>query len=245
MSRISGNPGTSGLCSLLALLVLGLGAPRAAAQDLSLGGGVKENLDLPYDAVGESEEDEDAPEIVTFYGTNLEGDGIFYVIDKSGSMQDSGELGIAKREVTRNINEFSTRVQFGIVFFDANVLKFPSSGQPAEANPGMKASGLSFVMSAPGGSGSCCQQGIAAGLQMANLATSKRKVLVYVGDGGGTCHGADENLYLKQTLSAVTAQNYQRMQINCVGVLNPPPLNEDFMKRLCASNGGTYTKVTR
>jgi hypothetical protein len=221
-------------------------APGAPAQDLGVGGtGTKENLDLPFDARGESEEEEDAPEIVNFYGQQLEGDGFFYVVDRSWSMGDNGELDIAKREMVRNVNEFTSRVQFGMVFFDAAIRKFPASGTPAEANPALKGSAISFIQATQSGSGSCCQQALVAGLQLANMASSKRKVLVYLGDGGGTCQGADESLYLRQTLAAVTSQNYQRIQINAIGVLSPGRINEDFMKRLASSNGGTYTRIVR
>jgi Mg-chelatase subunit ChlD len=78
---------------------------------------------------------------------------------------------------------------------------------------------------------------------MANASSAKRKVITYVGDGGGTCNGANEAEYLQQTLAAVSAQNYQRIQINCIGVLSSPKLNEDFMKKLAAMNGGTYTRI--
>ena len=216
-----------------------------SAQSLEGGGAAtKENLDLPFDAMGENEEEEDAPEIVTFYGQQLEGDGFFYVIDKSGSMRDSGELAIAKREVIRNITEFSERVQFGIVFFDASVVKFPPSGQPAEANPAMKAAGITFVQGVNGNSGSCCMEGMMQCLNLANMASSRRVVMVYLGDGGGTCNGADEATYLRRALGAVTSANYKRLQINTIGILNPGALQEDFMKKLAASNGGTYTRKT-
>lgn len=230
--------------SLGVTLWLAIAAPaRGVAQDG--GGAVKENLDLPYDARGEEEEEEDAPEIVTFYGQQLEGDGLFYVVDRSGSMQDSGELAIAKREMVRNISEFSERVQFGMVFFDASVSKFPPSGQPAEANPGMKAAATSFIQAIPGGHGSCCQQGITACLQIANRATAKRKVLVYLGDGGGTCQGANEEQYLRTALGTISAQNYQRVQINTIGVLDVGRIQEDFLRRLASSNGGNYKRITR
>jgi hypothetical protein len=215
-----------------------------SAQDLGVGGPTKENLDLPFDAAGESEEEEDAPEIVTFYGQQLEGDGVFYVVDKSGSMRDQGELAIAQREVIRNVQEFSDRVQFGIVFFDSNVVKFPASGMPAEANPGMKAAAVSFVLSVVGVPGSCCQKGLAEALRMANLATPKRKVIVYVGDGGGHCN-MDQVQYHQQTLAAITGQNYQRIPINCIAVLNPEPIQIEFLKKLSGNNGGTYTRIVR
>jgi Mg-chelatase subunit ChlD len=216
------------------------------AQSSSLPSGVKENLDLPYDALGSEEEDEEAPEIVTFYGTSLEGDGFFYVIDRSGSMMDSGELIVAKREVVRNITELSSRVQFGVIFFDRAALKYPQSGQAAEANPAAKTSGIAFVQSADRGRGSCPQTGLSAALQMANLCSARRKVIVYVGDGGGTCAGGNsEGEYLKQTLAAVSAQNWQRVRIDAIGVLQIGPEQERFLKSLAAQNGGTYTRISR
>jgi hypothetical protein len=231
------------LCALLCGWFLLVVFPTSIkAQAVGGGAGTKENLDLPFDALGEVQDEEDAPEIVTFYGQQLEGDGFFYVIDKSGSMNNAGELDAAKKEVVRNISEFSDRVQFGIVFFSSEVNKFPSSGVPADASPGMKQSAINFTQSTQSTSGSCIQKGMSEILRMANQATSKRKVIVYLGDGGGTC-GSDEQQYLKQTLALVASQNYQRIQINTIGVLQE--INEAFLKQLATSNGGTFTRITR
>jgi hypothetical protein len=214
----------------------------AEAQEL---GGLKDNLDLPLDAIGESTETEESVEVVVFYGQNLEGDGFFYTVDRSGSMQDSGELARAKQEISRNISEFSDRSQFGIVFFDARVVKFPSSGRPVEANPGMKAAALSWVAGMAGGSGSCMMEGIRGALDMANFASAKRRVLVYVGDGGGTCMGANEQDYLKKMVATVTSQNYNRVIINCIGVLMDASrtMQENFMKQVAQANGGSYRRI--
>ncbi len=236
--------------SLVALLslaaVMSFSSSPLAAQALG-GAASKENLDLPYDAglFNSEVDDEDAPEVIQFYDQQYEGDGVFFAIDRSGSMQGSGELDIAKREVSKNISEFSTRVQFGIVFFDNGLLKFPTSGRPAEAAPSMKAAALNWVNSVKGGNGSCCQQGLVAAMQYANFSSAKRKVIIYVGDGGGTCNGADEGTYLKQTLAIIRSQNFQRAQVNCVGVLQIGPIQNDFLSSLAQANGGTYTKVTR
>jgi len=204
---------------------------------------IKENLDLPFDALGEEEEEEEAPEVVNFYNTNLEGDGFFYVIDRSVSMQNAGELPRAKTEVKKNIGEFPNRVQFGIVFFDAGIAKFPGSGQPAEASEAMKQAGKGFVDSVAPGSGTCCLQALMTALQFANRAKSKRKVIVYLSDGGGTCQGGDEMQYLNKTISAVTGANYQRVRINTILVLEPTGGGENFMRRLASSNGGSYTRI--
>ena len=215
------------------------------AQTLA-GGALKANLDLPFDAglLNDDGEDEDSPEIITFYSQQYEGDGIFYCIDHSGSMS-SGELPIAKREVIKNIREFSSRVQFGIVFFDRNMIKFPSGGRPAEANPATKASAIAWVNAVPNGGGSCCQQGLVQALKYANISSASRKVVVYVGDGGGTCNGGNETNYLAQTLAVVKSQNFQRAQINAVGVVDVNNQRETFLRSLANSNGGTYVKITR
>jgi len=222
-----------------------LGLVPATAQD-NAGGDTKENLDLPFDAIGENEDEEEAPEIVSFYGQTLEADGFFYVVDKSGSMNDSGELAVAKREIIRNIIEFSDRVEFGVIFFAGDVLKFPPSGQATEATSGMKSAATRWINGVQSSHMSCPQLGLSAALRMASTCSAKRRVITYVGDGGGTCSGGeDEGQYLARTLAAVTAQNFQRIQINCIGVMIYPKLNEDFMRKLATSNGGTYTHITR
>jgi len=220
------------------LFVLGCGAP-ALAQSAGAGG-VKENLDLPFDAIGENGDEEDAPEIVTFYGVQLEGDGFFYVIDRSGTMAN-GELQVAKREVIKNITEFTERVQFGVFFFDAGLMKFPSSGQPADANPAMKASAISFVSSTPNGGGTCPQAALLAALRMSQQASARRKVIVFLSDGHTACSGADGPQYKAATIAAVSAQNFQRAVVNTIGVVEI--IDEEFLRSLAGSNGGTYTKV--
>ncbi len=214
-----------------------------SAQDI--GGGLKENLDLPLDAMGEPGDEEDPPEVVTFYGQNLEGDGFFYAVDRSGSMQQSGELARAKQEVSRNVSEFSSKTEFAVVFLDSGIQKFPSSGRPAQASPGMKSAALSWVSGIPGGGGSCMMQGVREALKFSNLSSAKRKVVVYVGDGGGTCHGAAEAQYLKEMISTITGANFQRVQINCIGVLmgSSRAMHRNYMKQLAAANGGSYREI--
>jgi Mg-chelatase subunit ChlD len=226
----------------LRLLAL-LAACFLLAAPLPVRAQIKENLDLPFDALGEEEDEEDAPEVVSFYSTSLEGDGFFYVVDCSGSMLDSGELQRAKAELNKNIAEFSSRVEFAIIFFGTDTVKFPSSGQPAEANEAMKQAARSFVNAQQRMRGSCPQTGLIAGLQVANRGKARRKVIVYLGDGGGTCGGGNEAQYLEKALSTVTAQNYQRVKINTIGVLEVSTVGESFLRRLAAANGGTYTRI--
>lgn len=233
-----------GACIVVVLFV----ASQLQAQSLdSATLGKKENLDLPFNAslTAPELEEEDAPEVITFYSYQFEGDGVFFAIDRSGSMSDRGELPIAKREVTKNINEFSPNVQFAVVFFDREIKQWPESGRPAVATLDAKRSAVSWTQAIRGGGGSCAQQGLIAALKFANQSTSTRKVVIYVGDGGGWCHGANEVEYLAQTLGVVKSQNHQRAQINAIGVLKIKPVSDQFLQQLTRQNRGSYTRVVR
>jgi hypothetical protein len=182
---------------------------------------------------------------IDFYGLILDGDGIFYVIDRSPPHADRGELALAKAEIVRNLMSFPASFQFGVVFFDRGVLRFPASEQPATATPEVVASAASFVQSVNQSSGTCVQQGLVSALRMANRSTARRRLMVYVGDGGGTCSG-DETDYLRQTVELVTAENSQGVIIHVVGVLLAGrQIHEEFLMELARRNGGTFIRVDR
>ncbi len=82
-------------------------------------------------------------------------------------------------------------------------------------------------------------------LKFANTSSAKRKVVVYVGDGAGTCNGAEQQTYLNSTLSAVKSMNFQRAQVNAVGVLQIGGMQDTFLRQLASGNGGSYVKITR
>ena len=221
-------------------------APRAWSQD-SAGAGAasKENLDLPYDAIGSSEDDEEPPEMVIFYGNQYEGDGIFFSCDKSGSMNDSNKFRRLQQEVIKNITQFSERVQFGIVFFNGGLYKFPQSGRPADATPVMKAAGSAFVTSTTPGHGSCCKPALIQALSYANQSSAKRKIIIHLADGFTTCPGSDATQYGQQTLAEVTAKNTQRVHINTICIGPSGQVDEDWMKKLAAQNGGSYSRIVQ
>ncbi|MBI4601278.1 MAG: VWA domain-containing protein [Planctomycetes bacterium] len=180
-----------------------------------------------------------------FYGHLFVGDGVFFVVDRSGSMQDSGELAIAKREMIKAIEGFPAGVELGVVFFDRAVTKFPASGQPAAADDATRSAAIAFIQSVAGGSSSCVQNGLFAALGFVGASKARRSLVIYLGDGGGTCPGVDEQTYLKQTLEAVTRANAGRARISAVGVLQINPVNRRFLADLASLNGGVFIQVTR
>ena len=182
-------------------------------------------------------------QVITFYSQRYESDGFFYAIDRSEKMQDSGELERAKTEMINNIKEFRPDVEFGIVFFDRGIKKFPSAGRPTLANDAMKAAAINWIQSVPGGTGSCCQQGLIEAQKYAMVArTSRHRTVMFVGNAGVDCQGADEESYLDQTLEFIKSQKSQRQQFNVIGVGEIGTTQENFLKSLASMNGGTYVK---
>ena len=214
-----------------------------SSQALAQGARTKENLDLPFDALGLNEDDEDAPEVIIFYGQNYEGDGIFYALDRSSSTRD-GELAREKQEVARNINEFSERVQFGIVFYDRGIQKHPANSRPTEATPGGKAAAIGFVMSRQSGGGSCAGKGVLECLRFANASSAKRNVIIALGDGCTHCPGMDAQQHAKQSLAEIAATNFKRHQINSILVGNDTSCKY-WAKPLADANGGKYSVIAK
>jgi hypothetical protein len=179
----------------------------------------------------------------TFYGVPFAADGVFFVVDRSGSMNDSGELAIAKREIIQTLETLLPGTQFSVTFFDANLRYFPRNGHPAEINDKSRTAAINYVDSMDGGAGSCIQNALLIAIRFANLSTLESKVVIYVGDGGGTC-GGNESEYHRQTLAVVTQQNWQRVPIYAFGVLmTGRTLQEQFLRRLVAMNDGIYVRV--
>lgn len=222
-----------------------LAAAATAVEGQSLGGSGlrKENLDLPYEAL--RAHDEEACEFIEYYDLTIEGNAFIFVIDRSGTMLDSGELAVAKREVVSGISSLSRRSEFACLFFDRGLLRFPPNGKPVAASPAAKAACQGFVETVEGGGGTCCQEALTEALRLAELCRSKRRAIIFVTDGGGTCDGGDEAAYLEETLAIIKGLNIDRVPIHCLGVVDVGALQDRFLSRLADSSGGRYRKVAR
>ncbi len=222
---------------LLAFVLSALLTVPAGRSAFAQEGNLKANLDLPFDAAGENEEEEEAPEVIVFYGQQFEADFFCFVADRSSSMQGARWTKLQK-EVIKSITGFSDRVQFGIVFIANQVTKFPASGQPADANPGQKGAAIAMISSTPTDHGSCYMKGLTEGLSFAAKSSAKRKVLICLGDGEVSCSATGENPEI--VLSAVKARNVMGAKINTIGIAVVS--GEQFMKSLAAQNNGTYRR---
>jgi len=222
-----------------AVLLLSLGFPAAnhAGEGLT-----KANLDLPFEAGAAQEDEEEAPEIVVFYGQQYEADGIFFSCDCSGSMKGN-KFKRLQNEVLKNVSTFSERVQFGIVFFAGDVVKFPASGKPADASPSMKAAATAMVTSASLRMGTCTKAALVTCLAFANQSSAKRKIIIHLSDGEHRCNGADPDAYGRETLSEIAQRNTCKARINAICIGPSGEVNEPWMRTLAAQNNGTFARI--
>lgn len=220
------------------------------------------NLDLPYNGGGAPTTEEDAAEIIFFYGQQLEADVFVFCVDRSGSMNRYGALATAKREIIRILQELSPETEFALCFFDTELLIWPLNGMPVEANATNRATASAWVARIGTGRQSCPQAALVRSLQTANRSEKSRRCVVYVGDGGGTCFKSGwerncpreiadnpgrefEGWYLSETLDEVDKHNLKDVSVNTVGVKMGmrPNLHQYFVRELAQRNDGTCTLI--
>jgi hypothetical protein len=68
-------------------------------------------------------------------------DLVIFVVDRAGHMQETGELQFVKDEIVGLIEDLSHSHQFGVIFFDADVLHLPASRVPRHGTPAGRATG--------------------------------------------------------------------------------------------------------
>lgn len=230
----------SGLVVLACGLVLVPG--KQPAQGEGPGGVQKENLDLPYNAVLDHGEEEDAPELIVFYGEAYEADSFFFCLDRSLSMGD-GEWQTLQQELIRNIRELSAQVQFGLTFFARETLVFPETKKPATATDASKGAATALVQGLEPETWTCLMDGLRSTLQMANEATVPRRAIILMSDGKPACPGSDFVTYRAQILGEAVRLNPKRIPIHTVGV--GANVDESFLRTLANQSGGSYRRITR
>ncbi len=153
-------------------------------------------------------------------------------------------LGVAKRKIANSITELSSSARFSIIYGEFRIgtlttqsKKYPAGGRPTFATPARKGGALQFLAARSSEGSTSIREDLLAALKSAGQLTSRRKTLIYVGDG-----------YLRtrnnhaQVAREITSANVAKVVIHTIGV-TPYPESEVFLKALAAMNGGTYKRV--
>ena len=165
---------------------------------------------------------------------------VVFSLDKSGSMNDGQGFTKLKQLTLLGIQDLPASAEFAVLFFDANLVKFPTDGAPVEASDDRKAAATAYVTSTETGLGTCPKPALLAALDTAAQSMAAIKVIVHISDGANTCPGLDVEQYSKATLAEVAARNAGAVRTDTVGVGSPGQLDEDFLRALASQNGGTF-----
>jgi hypothetical protein len=196
------------------------------------GTGVKRPLDLPSGGKGDDEDEEDAPETISFYGGEYEGDGFFWCLDRSCSMDWGNLIGQLKAEMTESISQLSDESEFSIVAFSSGYTFW--SPIPREANAGNRSSAIAFVQSLSADGGTCLAPAGVYTITISNMCNQEHKQILVLSDGEPNCPGPPE------TLAAMTSANWQHTPINTIYIASDAG-GTAFMQQLAAMNGGTFS----
>jgi hypothetical protein len=110
-------------------------------------------------------------------------EGLIVAIERSETMQDTGQLAVAKRELACALESLSARppIPLAIIFFDEEVVTYPLPGDVVRSSCSVVSQALKFVEEMPGGRGACPVAAIDAALDFAReFPPGTRSVLIAV-----------------------------------------------------------------
>lgn len=168
-------------------------------------------------------------------------DAAVFIIDRSGTMRDQGELEIARKIAGSLFSALPAGAEVGVVFFDRGFHAHPRDGKLAPATREARGTALLFLESMAPGGGSCPAPALAASLEMLGSSAGRAKGIVYLSDGTATCGGGgEESAYMQRTLEEVQTLNQGAARIHTVGIEVPGDLAESFLRDLAEQNGGEF-----
>ncbi len=222
----------SRLMMVFALISMGVGVSTwIVAQDG--GTGLKRPLDLPNGGRGSDEEEEDAPETISFYGGEYEGDGFFFCLDKSCSMGWGSAMTVLKAEMSETLNGLTENSEFSVVAFSDGWISW--SPIPQEGNSGNRGSAIGWVQALNPAGGTCMAPAGVETIRINNLSDKESKRILVLGDGVPNCPGPAE------TVSTMTGANWQRTPIDTIYIAADSG-GVAFMQQLAAANGGDFSQ---
>ena len=218
--------------SLTACLCVFVGSLLSGAESTSTT--VRRPLDLPSGGVRGESAEEDALEAILFFGETYEGDGFFFLLDRSGSMAGF-KLAMLKAEMNSALDELSPTNEFGIVAFSGTYTAF--SEVPVRATHGRVSQAHAWVNALEAYGSTMMLSAAEQLLGIVELSMRQDRRVIAVGDGSPNNPGPED------TLAGILAANSQSLPIDTLLIgANEPALL--FMQQLATETGGTFRQVT-
>lgn len=207
------------------------------------GRGVRQPLDLPAGLTGPPEEDEeDSPETIVFYGSELEGDAFFWCFPIYGFCGDLTVYQSIREEINSALMQLSKRSLFSLVGYNSQTYVW--SYQAKKANEANKASGIAWMQSLIPVEAHCLLEAAVTTLNISQGARGNAKQLVVMGARTPYCGTEGGSGYATECLTTITASNYENSRMNTVYFTSTFYSGEqDFYVSLASMNGGSFKQV--
>ena len=219
---------------LFALMVPALVCFALTATAQEEGGLVRQPLDLPAAGQAGQQDDEDAPESITFYGSEIEGDGFFFCFPAYAFCGITDEFYAITDEVADSINALSSRSWFDLVAYNSQ--PYVWSQRARRATNGNKAAANAW-MSTLSPTESCIITD--AGLTTIRICNqtrrAQRKQMIFL--------GGNKPSDSTSALDSLTSANTKRVPIHTVFVAAVYSNDQGFWAQLASLNGGTTQTI--
>ena len=207
------------------------------------GARLKTPLDLPSGGLAGDDEEEDAPETITFYGNEFEGDGFFWCFPAYGFCGVTTAFELIKQEITQSMNQLSQTSWIGLVAFNIQTPHIWSP-MPKLATIANKSSALGWMATLVPIESHCLKEGALATLQLSQMSSGDATQVIIMGARAPYCAGQSGSGYIAEVLEAVTGANYENSPIHTVYVTSTFYSGEGvFYQDLAAMNQGTFFQI--
>jgi hypothetical protein len=179
--------------------------------------------------------------------------GVVFVIDRSiSSYQNTPALDYARKLVPAILSQLSRDDQFGMVFFDAQAIRFPEDNRPSFADPASISEAIDRIKIIQQGFGSCPDWGLRNALLYVDLMAPLRSVILYLSpcyewcpraQTGGGAPGADQTSYQRRVVDDISAQNIWKAEIHTARVGRDIHFNDFLPRELARRNNGTFRRI--
>ena len=191
-------------------------------------------LDLPSGGRGDDDDDESAPEWITFYGSEYEGDCFCWALDRSGSMGWNGRWGVLQEELSSAILSLSAQAEFGLVFWSSTVIAWRN--EVVRASSARKLAAISWAQGLSPEGATFIIPGVEKALNINRSSTKNRLVVIVLSDGEPTSDSDDP---INEATEAINQANWDMQEINTIGV-EVIEAGTAFLQAVANANGGTY-----
>lgn len=139
------------------------------------------NLDMPVGGglFNNDSEDEDAPEIISYYGSLYQADALVLVLDHSGSIRLGNNLEKMRKQTQKVINEIQ-EAYLNIIIFHDEVIKWRNGVVSVIAN---KSSAINFAVTQKVGVNTFVSPAIIEALKQLRRSVKRNKRIILVADG--------------------------------------------------------------